>query len=428
MQSQPAPFQLAGRLARSSSPALRRLLRQSHDPEVISLAGGFPPRETFPLEALRSAVDRALSSRPELALQYSVAEGREDLREQVAEQASARLARAVSPAQVIVTNGAQQATALLAAALLDDDADAAFESPGYVGALQAVRLFARRLLPVPVDPEGARVDVLADLLRRRQPPRLFYTNPTFQNPTGWTMSCERRDALAELAESGAVYVVEDDAYGRLSFHGQRPLPVAARSQRVLLVGTFSKVLFPGFRLGYVIAPAPLADWLAQVKQAMDLHTSTWAQAVMCQLLSDPTLLERQTALAVALYRSRSAGLASALTERFGPDLTFEHPAGGMFIWGRLGGAGVDTGRLLPVAVEERVTFVPGAPFFCGRADPRTLRLSFVAVEPDQARLAAGRLHGAYRRHLAERTGRGDPERDERLAPVSAGTAGRVPGP
>jgi 2-aminoadipate transaminase len=402
MQSQVAPFQLAGRLARSSSPALRRLLRQSHNPEVISLAGGFPPPETFPVEALRAAVDRTLSSRPESALQYSVAEGREQLRERIADQASARLARAVSPAQVIVTNGAQQATCLVAAALLDDDADAAFESPGYVGALQAVRLFARRLLPVPVDGDGARVDVLADLLRRRHPPRLFYTNPTFQNPTGRTMTSERRDALAELAESGAVQVVEDDAYGTLSFSGDTPVPVAARSERVLFVGTFSKLLFPGFRLGYVIAPPGLADWLAQVKQAMDLHTSTWAQTVMCQLLSDPTLLQRQTRLAAALSRSSAAGLAAALSERFGAALRFELPAGGMFIWARLGGPGVDTERLLPVAVEQRVTFVPGAPFFCGRAEPHALRLSFVTVEPDEARVAAGRLHGAYLLHLAER--------------------------
>jgi DNA-binding transcriptional MocR family regulator len=320
----------------------------------------------------------------------------------VAWLASARLGRAVDPDQVIVTNGAQQATAVVAAAILNESDDAAFESPGYVGAQQAVRLFARRLVPVPVDRDGARVDVLADLVRGPRPPRLLYTNPTFQNPTGWTMSPERRDALAELAESGAICVVEDDAYGTLAFDGRRPLPVAARSPRTILVGTLSKVLFPGFRLGYVLAPPELVDSLAQVKQAMDLHTSTWAQLVMCELLADPGLLDRQTERAVVLYRARCAAMAAALGERFGPALGFERPAGGMFIWGRFQVPGIDTGELLQLAVRHGVAFVPGAPFFCGPADPLTLRLSFVAVDEARARAAAGRLHGACLRYLADR--------------------------
>jgi 2-aminoadipate transaminase len=371
-------------VSRISSSAIRELLALVDRPEVISLAGGLPWPGLFPVEKTRAAVDDLLDHEVG-ALQYSATEGDRGLREWIAGRHGVEVDR------VIVTHGSQQALDLIGRVTLEVGDRVALADPGYVGAIQAMRLNGGCLVGLPGDGEGMDVGVLGAELRGGLRPRLVYVVPNFHNPTGASLSAERARDLARLADRYGFLLVEDDPYGEIRFRGEAPPPLATLTENVVSVGTISKVLFPGLRVGWMVAPAALAPSLALVKQAVDLHTSTLAQKLALRLLGLPGFLGHQIGALRAHYESQAGVLSGALERECGADLTFSAPGGGMFLWARVERPGIDTGALLPAAIEAGVAYVPGSAFSVGRPENQSLRLSYATVAPDDLVEGAHRL-------------------------------------
>ncbi|MCX4749973.1 PLP-dependent aminotransferase family protein [Kitasatospora sp. NBC_01287] len=373
---------LAARAASVGASPVREILALTARPEVISFAGGLPAPELFDAAGLRAAYDRVLAERPHQVLQYSTTEGDPELRGAVA----ARLTGgglATGADDLIITTGSQQGLALLATALLEPGDTVLVEDPSYLAALQCFGLAGARVLPVPTDADGVDPVALAELVRGERP-KLLYLVPTFQNPTGRTMPGPRRRAVAEVAERHGVWIVEDDPYGELRFEGEREPWLAsypAAADRTVLLGSFSKVLAPGLRLGWLRAPAALRRACVIAKQAADLHTSTVDQAAAARYLADSDL-DAHLAKVTAAYRARRDALLAGLPQALPAGSSWNRPAGGMFLWVRLPD-GHDATALLTRAVAQDVAYVPGAPFFAGPADAAALRMSFTTHTPEE---------------------------------------------
>jgi len=374
---------VARRLDRVASSPVRELLALTARPEVISFAGGLPAPELFPLDGLRAAFADALSDvNGAHNLQYAPTEGNPALRTLVADRMTDRgLSTGVD--ELLVTTGSQQALTLVAAALLDPGAVVAVESPTYLAALQCFQLAGARVVSVPSDEDGVDPDALAQVIAQERP-KLLYLVPTFANPTGRTLTAERRATVADLAATHGLWVVEDDPYGELRYRGTELAPLAAESvadDRVLYLGSFSKIGAPGMRLGWLRAPGALMPALTVAKQAADLHTSTIDQAAAAAYLVAHDL-DQHVRLLCEAYRARRDAMIAALPETMPPGSQWSEPDGGMFCWVRLPGE-VDTAQLLPLALQQDVAFVPGAPFFADKPDRATLRLSFTTNTPDR---------------------------------------------
>jgi 2-aminoadipate transaminase len=364
---------LAERLAGVASSPVRDLLALIDRPGMISFAGGLPAPELFDLDGLRAAFDTVLSTPSgRRHLQYAPTEGNRDLRARVAERMSTRGLPSTAD-DLLITTGSQQALALVANALLDPGATVAVEEPTYLAALQCFQLAGARIVTVAGDADGIDPEALATVLETERP-RLLYLVPTFANPTGRTLPAERRAAIAELAAAHDTWVVEDDPYGELRYHGAPVPALASYSDRILHLGSFSKIAAPGLRLGWVRSPATLRSALTVAKQAADLHTSTIDQAAAAAYLTATDLDAHVQALRNA-YRTRRDAMIAAMPSTAPAGSTWTSPDGGMFTWIRLPGP-IDTAELLPAALRQNVAFVPGAPFYAGQPDTATLRLSF----------------------------------------------------
>jgi 2-aminoadipate transaminase len=372
--SKPA-FTLAARAARMNPSVIREILKVTERPGIISLAGGLPSPDAFPVEAMREATHKVLRDAPREALQYAASEGYGPLREWVAAHLGAQ-GLACSPDQVLITAGSQQGLDLAAKVLIDAGSRVLVETPTYLGALQAFAPYEPQVDSVPSDAEGPLPEALP-----AGPARFLYVLPNFQNPTGRLMSAARRGALvAQLARLG-LPLLEDNPYGDLWFDQPPPPPLAAQNPAgSLYLGSFSKVLAPGLRLGYIVAPRELYPKLLQAKQAADLHTPSFNQRVVHEVIRDG-FLDRHTPTIRALYKARRDAMQAALQRHLGGLLRWQMPAGGMFFWAELP-AGLDALALLPRAVEAGVAFVPGAPFYASQPAANSLRLSFVTVPPE----------------------------------------------
>jgi 2-aminoadipate transaminase len=361
---------------------------------VISFAGGLPAPELFDVAGLQRAFQDALEGPAgRRSLQYSTTEGDPMLRAAVARRLTARGLRTEAE-ELLITSGSQQALTLIATVLLEPGDRVLVEEPSYLAALQCFALAGAVAVPVPCDDDGldpSAIDALAD----EHAPKLIYTVPTFHNPTGRTLPLARRRALVDAAARAGLWIIEDDPYGELRYSGE-PLPslasLAGAAERTLAVSTLSKIAAPGLRLGWVRAPQPLLRALTIAKQAADLHSSTIDQAAAARWLAAVDLDAHIDRLRVA-YRERRDALLAGLGRALGPGSTHNHPDGGMFVWARLP-HGWDAAALLPRALERGVAFVPGAPFYSSRPDPRTLRLSFTTHTPDEIERGLERLAGA----------------------------------
>jgi 2-aminoadipate transaminase len=390
----PSGAPLSRRLAGTTSSPVRDILKVASRPEVISLAGGLPAAQTFDVPGLRAAFDEVMAGAQAVrALQYSTTEGDPALR--------ARLAAflglgglATAGEEILVTTGSQQALGLVATALLDPGDPVLVEDPTYLAALQAFGLAEARCVAIPSDAEGPDPEALVRVARRTGA-RLAYVIPTFQNPTGRTLSPERRRALAEAALEADVWLVEDDPYSVLRLDGEPVDLLAAQPaarERTIVIQTLSKVLSPGLRIGYLRAPASLYPALAVAKQAADLHTSTVNQLAAERWLARHDLADHIRGLA-AHYRPRRDALLAGLERHLPAGSTWTRPAGGLFIWVTLP-AGCDAEAVLPRAVERGVAFVPGRHFFAGEPVRETLRVSFATASPDELLEGAARLGAA----------------------------------
>ncbi|MEY2424180.1 MAG: 2-aminoadipate transaminase [Acidimicrobiaceae bacterium] len=382
------PIALASAALRIDSSAIRDLLHVVDRPDVISLAGGLPAAETFPADALSEAFADILAADPG-ALQYSTTEGFLPLREWAAERHGVEVER------VLITHGSQQGLDIVARALIEPGAAVVLADPGYVGAIQALRLAGARLTPVPSDVDGLDVDALAIRLRHGERPAIVYVVANFNNPTGATLSLERRAALAGLADRYGFVVVEDDPYGELRWNGPSRASIASFSDRVVTLGTVSKIVCPGLRIGFVVAPRPLAQTLVLVKQAVDLHTSTLSQRAVHRVLTAPGFMTAQLDRLRPLYSDRCNALVHALRTELGDRFEFAAPDGGMFVWGQFVDS-IDTQALLPRALEEGMAYVPGRAFAVDGDHRRALRLSFATATPEQLYEGVRRLASALR--------------------------------
>ena len=387
---------LSRRAAGASSSVIRDLLRLVEQPGVLSLAGGLPAAGCFPVSRLRRAADRALSAGGRYggaALQYGPTEGDDQLRALAADLLD-------SPVDdVLVTTGSQQGLDLVARALVDPGDVVVVESPSYVGGLQALRACEPNFVAVPIDADGLCTDELERRLHGGLRPKLVYTIPNFQNPSGTTLALERRRHLAALADRFGFVVLEDDPYGALRFRGD-PIPsVRTWSDRTVTLGTASKLLAPGLRVAWLAAPRWLVGALIRLKQATDLHTSTFAQRIVADVLADRAFLAEHVTILTRTYRERCDALAGGLAGV----VDAAAPDGGMFLWGRVVGAGFDTAAELPRAVEAGVAYVPGSAFHVDAGGRDAVRLSFATLTPSELVEAARRLRQVFDR--AERSRR-----------------------
>ncbi|PRY12829.1 PLP-dependent aminotransferase family protein [Kineococcus rhizosphaerae] len=384
------------RLAGVRSSPVRDLLALTSAHDVISFAGGLPAPELFDAEGLRAAYDRALSGpAARRNLQYAATEGDPRLRELVA----ARLTRRGLPTaadDLLITTGSQQALTLLTTALLEPGAVVAVEEPSYLAALQSFSLAGADLVGVASDDDGAVPESVAEVFATHRP-AVLYLVPNFANPTGRTLSADRRARIAELAAAHGVWVVEDDPYGELRYSGEHLPPLAAHpaaADLTIHLGSFSKIGAPGLRLGWARLPGALRPAVVVAKQAADLQTSTVDQAAAAEYLG-ATDLDAHVAGVVAAYRERRDALLDALGRELPTGSTWSRPEGGMFTWVELPD-GRDTAKLLEAALAEGVAFVPGEAFYAGPANPSTLRVSFTTYTPDRIAEGVSRLGRALR--------------------------------
>jgi 2-aminoadipate transaminase len=381
---------LARRTERMRPSEIREILKLTQRSDVLSLAGGLPASDLFPIEEVADATARALAKNGVRALQYGPTDGLPELRDWVA----ASLPGA-DAGRVLVTSGSQQGLDLLGKVLIDPGAEVAVAAPSYMGALRAFDPYEPAYLTVESDAEGMIPEAVEAALARR--PAFLYVIPDFDNPGGTRMPLPRRRALLEAAERHDVLVVEDAPYRELRFEGDAlPTLFELAPERVVHLGTLSKTLAPGLRLAWVIAPPELATVLERAKQAADLHTSTFAQVVAIDLLERGTLAARLPRLR-AHYRAQRDALADALDTELPDALRFVRPPGGMFLWASLPD-GVDASALLRSAVEHGVAFVPGAPFYANGGPTNRLRLSYSLPRPDELAAGARRLAAALQEH------------------------------
>ncbi len=381
------PWTMARRAEKMNPSVIREILKVTEKPGIISLAGGLPSPKTFPISEFAAACESVLRGQGEAfgqaALQYAASEGYGPLCQMVADM----LPWEVDPSQVLITTGSQQGLDLIAKVLIDEGSRILVETPTYLGALQAFTPMEPTVVSVASDDEGIDVQDLRRVQAAGTPARFIYVLPNFQNPTGRTMSEARRAALSQTALEIGLPIVEDNPYGDLWFDTPPPLPLTARNpDGCVYLGSFSKVLAPGLRLGFMIAPAALMPKLLQAKQAADLHSPGFNQRMIAEVMKGG-FLDRHVPTIRALYKTQRNAMLDALTrEMKGLDVQWNTPVGGMFLWVRLP-VGMSAIELLPRAVDKGVAFVPGAAFYADNADPRTLRLSFVTASVEQ--IAAG---------------------------------------
>jgi 2-aminoadipate transaminase len=386
---------LARRAEAMNPSVIREILKVTERPGIISFAGGLPSPQTFPVAEFEAACAKVLRDDGPAALQYAASEGYGPLREMVA----AMLPWQVDPAQVLITTGSQQGLDLVAKILIDAGSRILVETPTYLGALQAFSPMEPEVVSVASDDEGV---IVSDLAAQAQAARFLYVLPNFQNPTGRTMSEARRAAVSLRSAEIGLPLVEDNPYGDLWFDAPPPLPLTARQpEGCVYLGSFSKVLAPGLRLGFLVAPKALYPKLLQAKQAADLHSPSFNQRVVAEVMKDG-FLDRHVPTIRALYKSqRDAMLLALQREMQGLDVSWNSPDGGMFLWARLP-QNMSAVDLLPKAVDKGVAFVPGAAFYANAPDPRTLRLSFVTASREQIDAGIAALAAAIRQQLGIR--------------------------
>jgi len=384
------PHLLSQQSRQATSSAIRDLLVHARRPGIISLAGGLPSAELFPTAPLIAAASTILSQPQNL--QYGLTEGEFRLREIVAEIHTTQDRLATTPDNVQIVSGSQQALDLIARVTLDPGDEVVVSDPEYLGAIGAFRGVGGRLVPIPIDSHGLDVDALDEQLRRGLRPKLCYLVPEFHNPTGQSTTVARLTRLATLADRYGFLIIEDNPYGALRFDGEPVRTIASMTENVVQCRTISKTIAPGLRVAWMIGPGWLLDAVRVAKQSVDLHTPTITQHLAGALLGDAEAHRIHMSRLASHYMERRDSLMGALDEHM-PAAQFVSPAGGMFLWLTMPES-VDTGRLLPFALERGVAFVPGSAFAVRGNAHHSMRLSYSTATPSELRTAVGRLAAA----------------------------------
>lgn len=371
------------------SSAIREMLKFTSQPDVISFAGGMPAPEVFPIEKFKEACDVILTEMGDNALQYGSTEGYQPLREMIAKNAT-KYGIQISADNVLITTGSQQALDLLGRIFINRGDRVLVESPTYLGALQAWNAYGVKYVTIPFDQDGMRTDLLESRLRMGI--KFIYVLPNFQNPTGVTLSRERRKQLIEVADAYGVPIIEDDPYGQLRFEGEHLPPVVVLddemrakevpiySGNVIYTSTFSKILAPGLRLAWVVAPCEVIRKLVQAKQGADLHTSTFNQYLAFEV-ANSQWMNSHIKIIRSTYKERRDTMLTALAKYMPEGVQWTHPKGGLFLWVTLP-EGMDANIIFKSAVESKVAFVPGDSFHPLGGGENTMRLNFSNSKPE----------------------------------------------
>jgi 2-aminoadipate transaminase len=407
----PWEYRYAHRTQRMGSSVIRELLKLTEQPDIISFAGGLPAPEVFPVKEFQAACNAVLEKDGAQALQYSTTEGYLPLREMIARH-NARYSVEVTADNILITSGSQQALDFIGRLFINRGDYIVVESPTYLGALQAWNAYGAQYISIPMDEDGMIVGELESALRKG--PKFIYVLPNFQNPSGSTLSLERRKKLVELADKYGVPIVEDDPYGQLRYEGEHiPSVVYLDSQfrgpngghysgNVIYLSTFSKLLAPGLRLAWVIAPPEVIRKLVMAKQAADLHTSSFNQYVAHEV-GKGGFLDEHVKVIRATYKQRRDVMLEMMEEMFPPEVSWTHPHGGMFLWGILP-EGMDAANALKIAIERKVAFVPGASFHANGGGANTMRINFSYSRPDTIREGITRM-GSVLKELIHKSGK-----------------------
>jgi 2-aminoadipate transaminase len=401
------PERFAQRTQGMRRSGVRELLKVTEHPDVISFGGGLPAPEVFPIARCEEACSKVLREDGAQALQYSATEGYRPLREMIVRH-TLRYGTEVGPDNILITSGSQQALDLIGKVFINPGDHILVEHPTYLGAIQAWSAYQAQFIPVPIDDDGVRPDLLEAALRAG--PKFIYSLPNFQNPTGVTLSLERRQKLVELADHYGVPILEDDPYGQLRYEGDHVPPIVALdaqcrshdgapySGNVIYLSTFSKTLAPGLRLGWIVASHDVIDRLVQAKQGTDLHTSTFTQMVAYEVARDG-FLDRHVRTIRHVYRERRDTMLAAMAEWFPPEITWTRPQGGLFLWVRMP-ENMDAAEALQEALPEKVVFLPGGAFFVDGSGRNTARFNFSNACPDRIREGIKRIGGVLRRMIS----------------------------
>ncbi len=378
---------------------IRKILKISIQSDIISFAGGHPDSGLYPVVEIEKASSKVLQTKGSSTLQYASSEGDTDLREWIANRYREKQGLDISIDNILITNGSQQTFDLLAKVLLNEGDPIALENPGYLGAIQSFSLFQPSMHPVPIDENGMDTNTLIDVLKNHKP-KFLYTVPNFQNPTGISYSEENRKAVAQAVSESNTLLIQDDPYGELRYTGQsRTNFYSLLPEQTVLLGSFSKIVVPSMRIGWIVAPKWLFKPLVIAKQAADLHTNFFSQQLIAQYLKDNPL-DKHIEKIIQFYGSKKQAMLKAIKEYFPSDVKIAESEGGMFIWATLP-EGMSSMTLFDEALKQQVAFVPGEPFYVGdniKGRENTLRLSFVTV--DEATITEGiKRLGACITHL-----------------------------
>lgn len=396
----------AHRTQRMGSSAVRELLKLTEKSDLISFAGGLPAPDVFPVDEISDACQRVLRDMGAQALQYGTTEGYRPLREMIARH-TRRYGINVTPDNILITSGSQQALDLLGKIFINRGDRILLESPTYLGAIQAWNAYGAEYVPVPSDKDGMITEALEERLRTG--PKFIYVLPNFQNPTGVTLSLERRHQLVALADRYGVPIIEDDPYGQLRYEGEhlpsvvvidgeyRGSPENPYSGNVIYLSTFSKTLAPGMRLAWAIAPQEVIRKLVQAKQGADLHTATFNQIVAYEVAKGG-FLDRHVHMIRRVYKERRDAMLAAMDSYFPPGVDWTQPQGGLFLWGTLP-EDMSSADVLAIAIEQKVAFVPGGPFYPCGGGHNTMRLNFSYATPDTIREGILRMGKAIRQSM-----------------------------
>ncbi len=368
---------------------IREILKVTLDHTVISFAGGLPNRELFPVEEIKRATDKVWDNFGTDILQYSNSEGYSGLRELIAKRYYDKKNLDIPVENILITNGSQQGLDLLGKILVNEGDDIIIEEPGYLGAIQALSMFKPRFNPVPLAPDGMNVSMLKSVMSSRHP-KLIYTVPNFQNPSGISYSEQTRHEMADILNNTGTLLVEDDPYGDLRYSGSdKPSFKTILPDSTILLGSFSKIVVPGFRLGWIVAQDEIMEKLIIAKQAADLHTSRFTQCIIYQYLKDNDI-EAHIRKIKEAYGRQLAAMLDSIDRYFPAEVSHTTPEGGMFLWASLP-ENVSSRKLLDLAVKDKVIFVPGDPFYINRRDSNTMRLNFSCSDEATIELGIKRL-------------------------------------
>lgn len=371
---------------------IREILKVTVQPDVISFAGGLPNRDFFPVKEIKESCCRVLDESGKDALQYSTTEGYAPLREFISKRYEDKGIH-ISPDEIIITNGSQQGLDLMAKSVLNEGENVIIERPGYLGAIQSLSIYKANFQTVELENDGP---CIADVKKALQTnPKLFYAVPNFQNPSGITWSDEKRREIAEALSSTKTVLIEDDPYGELRFIGKPQESMKKYLEKnTVLLGSFSKIFTPSFRLGWIAAPKSIYEKVLVAKQAADLHTNYFSQRVLYDYLCNNDI-DKHIATILDVYRKQREAMVNAIKKYFPKEVEFTEPEGGMFLWVKLP-RHINSLELFDIAIKDKVAFVPGDPFYPSNPDKFSMRLNFSCV--DEATITKGieRLAGAIK--------------------------------